>query len=543
MAEDAQAGGGTTINFPGPPAFEQRRTTPGMERTVATPGEATTVEGPKVEMGVLAPAQQANLDQSDQLAAAQADTAERQRKQQAAADDIQAEHDMQAQQLQGQIAEEKKFRDEQVSQSISTWQNRLEGAYNAAKTQPAPSLFADGSTGHNLIRAAGLALAGLGDTISAGAAARYGGQRTNSVGEIIESDLQRQREKIAKLKDDVVMARTGVKDAEDARKLMLSEVDAKGAGFLSRLEAMTKARMSALKAGDQGQIAAQNLLADIQTKKLEFQQRSLAPLTEKHTLASTTTKTEAPSVTEKRQGTTVENTTRETSPTAKPVNDVVMGDPLNPQEAGKPLGEVSSGRGGAQAFSQQDTGLTTAADALKALQADIKENGERPVLPADIKRRNALRNNATLQVGAVSTAGQSEMALSTEAGTIGAIHNPIAQWVAGDNPEAIARKIHELETRKVRGRGQGLLPMSPEASASLQARQANAPAVPKNAIPPIVPPSAAAPANSIPPVTPTTQSPRAQYVDLLKRNPGLRRTTQGRKAMGTYNITEADLGR
>lgn len=520
MAEDAQAGGGTTINFPGPPAFEQRTTQPGRE---------VTTEGPKVELPQLAPAQQVNLDQSDQLAAAQADTAERTRKQQAKSDQIQAEHDAHAMDLQNQIADEKAKRDTALQSDIGLWKDRLEQANNAAKTQPAPSLFADSTTAQEAIRSVGMIFAGLGDALNA----RYG-VRSDTLGGIIEADLQRQREKIAKLKDNVLMARTGAKDATDARALALAEVDAKGAGFMSRLEAMTKARMSALKAGDQGQIAAQNALAEIQSKKLEFQQRALAPLTEKHTLASTNIKT---------QGATVEETKRDTSPTAKPVNDVVMGDPLNPQEAGKPLGEVSSGRGGAQAFSQTDTGLTTAADALKALQADIKENGERPVLPADIKRRNALRNNATLQVGAVSTAGQSEMALSTEAGTIGAIHNPIAQWVAGDNPEAIARKIHELETRKVRGRGQGLLPMSPEASASLQARQANAPAVPKSAIPPIVPPSAAAPANAIPPVTPTTQSPRAQYVDLLKRNPGLRRTAQGRKAMGTYNITEADLGR
>ena len=125
-ATDASPGG-TTINFPGPPAFEQRITTPGRE---------VTTEGPKVEYGVLSPEQKANLDQSDELARQQADTVERQRKQQAQADKIEAEHQQHALEAQDAIAAEKAARDQALQKDVSTWQNRLEQAYTAAKTQP-----------------------------------------------------------------------------------------------------------------------------------------------------------------------------------------------------------------------------------------------------------------------------------------------------------------------------------------------------------------------------------------------------------------------
>lgn len=496
--------GGTTINFPGPPAFEQHVTTHGLE------------------YGTLSPEQQQNFDQRGALEQQQADTIERERKQQAQADAIDAQHKRYAGEAMQAIEDEKSRRSGELQKSIGTWQNRLEGAYQKAQSAPAPSLFADSTTSEKAMRGFGLMMAGIGDALTAYGAARTGrGVPTHSFADIVDYDLGRQREKIAKLKDDVITARTGVKDAQDARQVAMAELDAKGAGFMKRLEAMAAARLASLKEGDQGFIPAQKAMAAAKEERLKYQQQSLAPLTIKH------------------QGPTVENTMRDTKPPGgKPLNDIVMGDPLNPAEAGKPLGEVSSGRGGAQAFSQTDTGIHTAIDALKALHADIEKNGERPTSLAAIKHRDALRANSTLQVGAVSTAGQSDLALSTEAATIGARHNPVVQWVAGENPEAIKAKIHELENRVVRNRGQGLLPMSDVANARLGAK-APPPA-------PLIPAGPPTPAGTVPPAPPPATapaSPRQQYVEILKRQPAIRNTPKGRRAMEIYNITEADLGR
>jgi hypothetical protein len=504
---DASPGGGTTINFPGPPAFEQHVTTHGLE------------------YGTLSPEQQQNFNERGDLERQQADTIERQRQQQNQFDTIDRQHKEQAAQAMQAIEDEKARQDVKLQENIAAHQNRLEQAYKEGREQPSAALFADAKTGERAKKSFGLMMAGLGDALAAYGAARTGrGAPTNSFGEIVDYDLQRQRDKIAKLKDNVLMAQTGVKDATQAREIAMAALDAKGAGFMKRLESFAEARMAAAKEGDQNWINAQKALTAAKEERLKYQQQSLAPLTVKH------------------QGPTVENTMRDTkAPTGKDEKDIVMGDPLNPAEAGKPLGEVTTGRGGAQAFSQTDTGIHTAIDALKALQADIAKNGERPTSLADLKRRDALRANATLQVGAVSTAGQSDLALSTEAATIGAKHNPVLQWAAGENPGAIAAKIHELETRVVRNRAQGLLPLTEAGKASLAARQAPAP----GAIPLIVPAAPGTSKNDVPPAgaSAAPPSPRDQYVDLLKRNPGLRRTDKGKRAMQVYNITEADLGR
>lgn len=490
--------GGTTINFPGPPAREDRVTTHGLE------------------YGTLAPAQQQNIADSNDLLRQQLETAERERQQQTKYDAIDRQHKDEAAAAQQAIDDEKARRDAIAQKDIGQWQDRLEGAYKKAQSAPAPSLFADATTGQKALRGFGLLLAGLGDVVNAGAANRYGTARSDAFGQIVEADLQRQREKIAKLKDDEVRARTGFKDAVDGRNMMMAELDAKGAGFAKRLEAMAAARMAASKEGEAGFINAQKAGQAAQEMRLKFQQQSLAPLTIKH------------------QGPTTEITTRDAKPPdAKDAKDIVMGDPLNPAEAGKVLGQVTSGRGGAQAFSQNDTGLTTAIDALKALHADIQKNGERPTSAEALKRRDSLNKNASLQVAANSSAGLNVPAFEAETGSIGVSHNPVVQWIIGANPKAIEAKIHELENKQVRNRGQGLLPMSPTAAAAMDARQGGAPA-------PLVPAGPPAPAGSVPPAPPSTAPPsiRERAIAKLKANPNL----PGAKAVRqTYNITDEDL--
>lgn len=498
---------GTTINFPGPPAREDRVTQHGLE------------------YGELSPQQTQNFNERSDLQNMQAATIERERQQQNQFDTIDRQHRESAMQAQQAIDDEKARKDVKLSADLAESQNRLAQAYKEGREQPSPALFADAKTGELAKKSFGLLLAGIGDALSAYGAAKTGrGTPTHSFAEIVDYDLQRQREKIAKLKDNQVIAMTGVKDAERAREIAMAALDAKGAGFMKRLESFAEARKASAKEGDQNWIQANKALAAATEERLKYQQQSLAPLTIKH------------------QGPTTETTLRDVKPpTGKDEKDVVMGDPLNPKEAGKALGEVTTGRGGAQAFSQTDTGIHTAIDALKALQKDIAANGERPTSLDALKRRDALRANATLQVGAVSTAGQSDLALSTEAATIGAKHNPAVQWLSGENPGAVAAKIHELETRVVRNRAQGLLPLTAAGQAAMAARQAP----PANMIPPIVPAAPSGNKNDVPPAGASTvpPSPRDQYVDLLKRNPGIRATAKGKRAMQIYNITEADLGR
>src|SRR6266436_2640372 len=126
-ATDASPGG-TTINFPGPPAFEQRSTTHGLE------------------YGTLAHEQQQNFNERGGLEQQQADTFERERKQQAQADAIDRQHKEQLEQAQQAIDDEKARKDVAAQKNIGEWQNRLEGAYQKAQSAPAPALFADATT-------------------------------------------------------------------------------------------------------------------------------------------------------------------------------------------------------------------------------------------------------------------------------------------------------------------------------------------------------------------------------------------------------------
>lgn len=134
-----------------------------------------------------------------------------------------------------------------AQKDIDQWTGRLREAREKYEAAPPPALFADGDTWTNVLK--GLAL-GLGAIATGGAAeanARLGGTGTgpNYVKDIINMDLARQREKIQKLSDSVVMAKTGLTEAKDARALMLAEVDARGALAFKRVGAITRANLAA----------------------------------------------------------------------------------------------------------------------------------------------------------------------------------------------------------------------------------------------------------------------------------------------------------
>ena len=143
---------------------------------------------------------------------------------------------------------------------------------------PSPSFFADGDTWGNVKKGIGLALSGLGDAMMQRASilSGHGPMQLNSPAQLVERDLQQQRDHIMRLKDDVVTARTGIGDAEAARRDLLSDVDLKGAAALKRIEALTRARLAA--AGlDQAAIDQHQAIIALKQGQAKYQQDYLAP--------------------------------------------------------------------------------------------------------------------------------------------------------------------------------------------------------------------------------------------------------------------------
>lgn len=131
---------------------------------------------------------------------------------------------------------------------IQQHRDRIKATEDRLAATPTPALFADGTTHGSIIKGAMLGLATLGDAMQKAAMVRIGHAppTVNTVGDIINRDLDRQRENIGRLKDNVVMARTGLNDAQQARTQMLQEIDLKGAAAYDKLLALSKARLAAL---------------------------------------------------------------------------------------------------------------------------------------------------------------------------------------------------------------------------------------------------------------------------------------------------------
>jgi hypothetical protein len=108
--------------------------------------------------------------------------------------------------------------------------------------------FHHGDTWGNVLRGLGLGLATIGDAAQKSAAVSLGqaAPHINTVGDIIDRDLKQQEDHIAQLKDSVVQAHTGLKDANEAREQMLADRKQAAATAYDRLIKLAAARMSAL---------------------------------------------------------------------------------------------------------------------------------------------------------------------------------------------------------------------------------------------------------------------------------------------------------
>jgi hypothetical protein len=172
--------------------------------------------------------------------------------------------------------------EEQVGKDIDSWKKNLNEAYTAAIRAPAPSLFRGGaSTSENVLRAFGLFMMGVSDAGTNAIAVQQGrAPGSHQLHDFIAADLAAQRQNIEQLKDNVVMSRTGLRDAQEAREQMLAQVDARGAAIYKRLEALARARLSAMKV-DQKAIEGDARVQALAAEGVKQRQNSVAGLTRK----------------------------------------------------------------------------------------------------------------------------------------------------------------------------------------------------------------------------------------------------------------------
>jgi hypothetical protein len=141
--------------------------------------------------------------------------------------------------------------------------------------------FHQGDTWGNALRALGLAMATVGDSAQKSAAAQLGQvSHVNTVGEIIDHDLNLQKEHIAQLKDSVVQAHTGLKDANEAREQMLADRKQAAASAYDRLIKLAAARMAAL-GKDNNEIANSQEIQTLRDKRNKEMAEVVAPTAKK----------------------------------------------------------------------------------------------------------------------------------------------------------------------------------------------------------------------------------------------------------------------
>lgn len=251
--------GGIAINFPEPSPFEQRTTT-----VQPTSGKDTKTE-------TLSPEQIAARDEQHARTAEEVAFTEREAAQRKRAAEVEQQN-VEAAQFAADAEEQARTGPQaQAAKSYIDWarQHTREEENKLAKMS-APSLFADRDGWGKVRLAVSLGLAGLGDGMIAAAAIRAGHAPTsrNTIGEIIDRDLARQRAAIDKQKDSVLIARTGIKDAEEARRAVMADIDLRAKHMYRQAELLTRSRLAALKL-DQATIDQTKEVLDLKRKQAD----------------------------------------------------------------------------------------------------------------------------------------------------------------------------------------------------------------------------------------------------------------------------------
>lgn len=266
-----QAADQTAYPYPAgvmPPEHEQTDTT-----------GSTTTAGSNTESKALSPVQveaEAGQDKvaKDQIAATGEQRAQKERENAIAADMARRTE------LAGQgYANEYEKASAESNAAIDKQRARASVAQQRYDNQPPIQLFHEGDTWGNVLRGFGLALGAVGDAKIMNAAVRAGHAppTLDTVGNIISSDLDKQKQELARKKDAVVMAQTGIKDAIEARQQAAQDIELRGAHMYAQLERVGRARLAAM-GMSQPEIDQHQAILAIQEKRAEQHAKYVEPL-------------------------------------------------------------------------------------------------------------------------------------------------------------------------------------------------------------------------------------------------------------------------
>jgi hypothetical protein len=359
--------------------------------------ETTATSGTETETPQLAPEQTAALGAVADTTAAQGQATQAAavpltQQAQTEADTAKAQADQQA-----KITAAKNAEDDRQLARIAAATDVYKQANDAIKAQPPVALGADRNTWGKLTLALGAALSGFGDALNARATVLGGHDvRSHFVKDMIDSDLERQREMVAKLKDNQLIALTGVKDAQQARELALSRIDMKGAEMAKQLqlrgEALTKA------AG----VNTPALQAKLDALKLdehaaEFRSQAVSTLTQKMS---------------RKSG--VSNTDRDQAAKADASSPVMR------DENGNVIGTAPNARG-VVALGEEGAKREKAVKSATEYADFIKQHGQYYTNPgaAETIEAQRLYDQAHADRASVTTLGQSKEAQALEGNLIG----------------------------------------------------------------------------------------------------------------------------
>lgn len=446
----------TEINIGGPAVYEQRKEEPFTSDSskslspvqLAREGESAALTGEQV--AATAPKAKYDTDVAN-INAADASTKEA---------------------IAGKTLVERDQVDERHAARIAASAEALRQANDALKAAPAPSLFADTKGWDTVKQAIGLALAGLGDAMAARAHARLGtAPGPSAVTNIINMDLDRQRANIAKLTNHQIMAKEGVKDAQQARDQALAKVELKGAAMLNAAALHTEAMLKA-KGVELPAIQQNEQILKLKREEQDRRQAAVAGLAKEHT--STGAKTE---------------TTNRTVPDKASAKMGVVRNPDGGAAGTSPAGEANE--------VNEQTRLRVQADNdLKDLYEHVLAHPRVLAGTDEYKTRQELFAKAKIAVGSVSSLGKSDEALKTEMDALG----PKGDGLQSGDASALKRLIKaneknahdaiKIHTSHPGAVGDDGLPAKPTTNPAPAVPAAGAPAAAAPATPPMVPPSA-----------------------------------------------------
>src|ERR1041385_1134482 len=221
---------------------------------------------------------------------------------------------------------------------MSTRLREARDKFDNAKTQ---SFFRDGDTHGNVLKGIAVALGGMSDAICARVGVMTGrDQGPSVVDQIVDADMARQKEDIKLMSDKVAIAKGGLQDANEARQLLLAEVDTKAAMAYKRIQQIAAANLAS-QGVQQADIDKNANIAAWREKELQGQASAVNQLTQQFT----------------KQGkdvtiTTNENKDKEHGPTAAEIQlsptDIfnVNGEKIGEASTPKLADELMHGKGG-----------------------------------------------------------------------------------------------------------------------------------------------------------------------------------------------------